>query len=213
MSPTTVIIADAHFLVREGLRCIVREEPDIQVIGEAAEESRLFNLLKNQLPAVLIVDYNQPGAFSKQTILRLRQAYPQLPIMIISADRDQASRFEVLEYRVTSFLTKYCQKQEVLTAIRQSAAGERFFCSNLLNTILEKNVYPSSAPPPSALSPRELEILQLVTQGLIAKEIADQLHLSTHTVYTHRKNILKKLKLSSTSELILYAVRNGMVAP
>ena len=112
---------------------------------------------------------------------------------------------------MNSFLTKECDETEILDAVMATAKNERFFCSKILNYILEKSFNKSISCKPSPLSQREVEIVRLIAKGLIAKEIADRLNLSTHTVYTHRKNIMSKLKVKSASELVLYAVNNGIV--
>ncbi|MEM6965044.1 MAG: response regulator transcription factor [Bacteroidota bacterium] len=108
-------------------------------------------------------------------------------------------------------MTKGCDEEEIINAIKATAKQERFFCNKILNFILEKSFAKSDDGTTTPLTTREIEIVRLVVEGKIAKEIADELNLSTHTIYTHRKNIMNKLELKSTSELVLYAVEKGFV--
>ena len=112
---------------------------------------------------------------------------------------------------MNSFLSKQCDEKEILDAVLATAKGEKFYCTNVLNYLLEKSFPKETECKPLPLSAREVEIVQLISTGLIAKEIAGKLNLSTHTIYTHRKNIMKKLGIGSTSELVLYAVNEGIV--
>ena len=113
---------------------------------------------------------------------------------------------------MNSFLTKQCDEEEILDAIKATAKGDKFYCHKILDLIIERS-FPSKSENCNAtpLSPREKEILTLVAKGKIAKEIAAELHISPHTIYTHRKNILKKLKLTSPTEMIVYALEHGLI--
>lgn len=209
---TTVLLADAQFLVRAGLRCILLQQTDIQILGEASTVQQLFQQLETQLPDMLIIDYNSPRHFGREVIAVVAARYPDLRILAISDDDDKNSIFRVLENGVLSFLTKSCDEQEIADAVRATAKGDKFFCSKILDVLLEKSLGRTSTNcAPSLLSAREIEVVQLVVKGYIARQIADMLHLSPHTVYTHRKNIMKKLQLQSPAELTLYALQNGII--
>ncbi len=212
--PISVLIADEQYLVRVGLRHLLSAHPEIQILGEARDEEELFDMLPELKPQVVLLDYKQPGYFDEGTIGRLRREFPMVNIMVISADNEKSSIFQVLEFGVNSFLTKTCEEDEIIDAVAAAAKNEKFFCTRILDYVLERtfsrNEEESCAPTP--LSPREVEIVRLVAKGLIAKEIASELHLSTHTVYTHRKNIMRKLKINSSPELVLYALQNGILA-
>jgi DNA-binding NarL/FixJ family response regulator len=140
--------------------------------------------------------------------------YPNINILIISGDEDKKAIYDVLESGVNSFLTKTCDEHEIKDAIAATAKGDKFYCTRIIDYLLEKSFAKDEVEDcsPTPLSPREVEIVRLIAQGLIAKEIADELSLSTHTIYTHRKNIMKKLNMNSSSELILYALNNGLVS-
>ena len=118
----------------------------------------------------------------------------------------------MLEYGVNSFLTKSCGENEIIDAVKATAKGEKIFLHQDFGLSAGKNLCKEEENcVPSPLTPREIEIVRLVAKGLIAKEIADILNLSTHTVYTHRKNIMKKLQLNTSSELVFYAINNGII--
>lgn len=210
----TICVADTHFLARKGLRAVLSEHPHYKVIAEVGDEEELLQYLRQTTPDVLIIDYNQPGYFDSNTIKNVKNLTPDLQVLVISSDEDKKNIDLVLEYGINSYLTKTCDEEEILDAIKATQRGDRFFCTKILNYLIEKSfarqVVPVDAVP---LTGREIEIVQLISRGLIAKEIANQLNLSTHTVYTHRKNIMKKLQMNSTSELVLYAIQKGLVAP
>lgn len=220
MDAISIVIADAQHLIRAGLRHLISQDGRFQVIGEAGNEQELQRQLSVLNPDVVILDYSQEGAFSIASINKLKEAFPDIRIMIMSDDNEKERIYEVLQLGVNGFLTKGCGEEEVFDAIKATAKGEKLFCTRVLDYLLEKSFPDDTKKPaereevscgPTPLSPREIEIVRLVAQGLIAKEIASELNLSTHTIYTHRKNIMKKLNLNSASELVLYAVEIGIV--
>jgi DNA-binding NarL/FixJ family response regulator len=213
MQPVSIILADEQYLVRLGLKALFADKPHIQIVGEASDEPELLELLGHTPADLIILDHNQPDSFSKETIERIRNEFPQVNILIISGDDHKPSIYEVLEKGIQSFLTKSCDGEEIIDAVKATAKGEKFFCTRVVDYLLEKSFAkePDRGCAPSLLSPREIEIVQFIAQGLIAKEIASKLNLSTHTIYTHRKNIMKKLRLNTASELVLYAVNTGLV--
>ena len=212
MSSISVILADAQYLIRVGLNHILGDHATIKVIGEAVDEQSLLNLMDAESADVIIMDYNQPNNFSITTIKLLKENYPETGILVVSADNEKDSIYEVLEAGVTSFLTKSCDKKEIIEGVIAATKKQRYFCKKVMDYVFERSFSPAAEDcAPTPLTVREIEIVQLAAKGLIAKEIASHLDLSTHTVYTHRKNIMRKLKINTASELILYAVNNGLV--
>jgi DNA-binding NarL/FixJ family response regulator len=213
MASSSIIIADSDYLVRVGLQHLIRRSKGFEIVAEAQSENDLIKLLKENHSDIVILDYNQQDAFGIETIRRINKISPKSKLLIISADNSKKNVFEVLELGVNSFLTKQCEEEEIINAIKAVSKGEKFFCNNVLNLILEKSFSPEETDDcsPTPLTFREMQIVKLITAGKIAKEIADVLNLSVHTVYTHRKNIMKKLELSSTSELVIYAINHGII--
>lgn len=212
MQQATILVADGQVLARLGLRSLLSGHEHVRIIAEANNESELATALQNQQPDIVILDHNQPNYFSNNSLQIIKELAPKARILIISADSNKHNIYQILESGIHSFLTKTCGQEEVLDAVRATLKGEKFFCSRVLDYILERSFpRPDENCSRTPLTSREIEIVKLIAKGLIAKEIADMLNLSTHTVYTHRKNIMKKLQLNSSSELVLYAVHNGIL--
>lgn len=212
-SKITIIVADSQYLIRFALKQIVRTEPDLFLLAEVASEADLMEVLQQHPePDIIIMDYFEEG-FQLETVHKVRQVCPDSGIIVISSDENKQNIFKTLEWRINAFLTKSCDEQEIRDAIKAALQKEKFFCTKVLDFLLEKSFGPTpQAAPLSPLSRREIEVVQLISKGLVAKEIAALLNLSPHTVYTHRKKIMKKLELKSTPDLIRYAVQNGLVA-
>jgi len=208
----SILIADAHYLVRVGLKHILAARGDVEIKGEAVDEESLMAQLEQSSFDVLTIDYTQSGAFSINAIELIRQRFPDTGILIISNDNKKETVYAVLELGVTSFITKSCDEQEIIEGIKAAASAKRFFCKKVADYIFERS-FPDTSETlePLPVTPREVEIIQLTAQGLTAKETASKLNLSTHTIYTHRKNIMRKLNIKSNSELVLYAVREGLI--
>lgn len=209
----SILIADSQYLIRAGLRQLTASVPGLIIVGEAEDRQQLREQLEEHHPDIVIIDYLPEETFGMAAVRMIKDVHPRAAILVISADNEKNSIFQVLELGVQSFLTKTCGEEEILDAIRATYEGEKFFCTKVIDYLLEKSFSKDSESScaPTPLSAREIEIVQLIAQGFIAKEIAGRLNLSTHTVYTHRKNIMKKLSLNSSSELVLYAVNNGMI--
>ena len=207
-----VLLADAQFLIRFALKELLKETNTFQVIGEAGNEAELNSFIAKTPPDIIVIDYNQPGFFSIESIKYVREQHPTIELLVISSDDNKENIYDVINSGVLRFLTKKCDAHEINEAFRAIIRGEKFFCASIFNFIFEmsfsQNNYSSN---PLPLSARELEIVQLIAQGLVAKEIGKKLNLSTHTVYTHRKNIMEKLKLRRSSELVLFAVNKGLL--
>lgn len=211
--PITITIANGHYLARVGLKYLISQRANYKLVGEAINEAQLIKSLEKEPSQVVIIDHDQPNHFSFNTLSNIKEIAPYAQILIISGDEDKSKIDQILEFGVNSFLTKCCDEKEIFDAIDATAKQEKFFCNKILNYLLQKSYAkePEDKNLGIPLTPREIEIVQLVAKGLIAKEIANNLHLSTHTVYTHRKNIMKKLGLNTSSELVLYALNNGLL--
>lgn len=212
MSEIRIAIADSQYLTRKGLKQVLSQRQGYIVTSEVAQEEDLLKQMKTNAPDVLILDYNQPRHFDTSTVRRVKEVAPQVEILVISADEQKDRIYEVIESGVNCFITKECDEIEILDAIAAAKTGTKFFCNKVLDYILEKS-FPGDGEncDPSPLTPREKEIVILTSKGLIAKEIASTLGLSTHTVYTHKKRIMKKLDLKSPVQLVLYALEKGMI--
>lgn len=205
-----IVLAEPHFLAREGLKKLIEEDAQLRLIGEAQDSSGLTEAVSRLQPRVVIFDYFNTEVFEAEDTGRIRAAGPETGILIITQDNRPEFIFKCISAGAHSFLTKDCSKDEILSAIRATARQEKFFCNRVLDMILE-NKESAEDCRPTNLSNREQEVLTLIAEGHSGKEIAERLCLSTHTVYTHRKNIMRKLKAKSGSELVRYAVSAGLV--
>lgn len=206
-----VLLADNQFLVREGIKSLVQSIDGFEVVGEVCSERELFEFLKEQSPDTIVIDYHQRDFFDLHTVKRLKKDHSECTVLIVSNDTNRFRILGTIEQGVNNFVTKNCGEKEIRDAILATAAKKKFFCSTVLDYVIQNSEASLKDCSPAVLTERELEIVELVAQGLISKQIAKELHLSPHTVNTHRKNILKKLDLNSSSELILYAIENGII--
>ena len=208
--PVTVLIADPQYLTREGLQSSLDKEMDLKVVA-VENLYEIDKYIKTNKPDVLILDYLQDGLSpdNKATVQQLVEENQQL--LIISSDQNTDRIRTVINTGVKGYLTKNCTREEVLTAIRFITAGNRFFCNKVLDILMNERETGILPLPSTNLSTRELEILKLIATGHTTALIADALHISVHTVNSHRKNILKKLDLKSPTQLVAYAHEAGLV--
>ena len=210
MRKVKIFIADSNTLTREGVKSILSKNESITIIGEAKESKSLKLALKKLDIEILIIDFFNTDSFHIDDLLFLRKNYPKINILVVSSNFNPTDIFTLIDLEVKGYLLKECDEDEIFKAIQSIAKNEKFFCPKVVDLILEKHLNLKKDKNTISLSQRELEIVQLFAGGLTAKEIAHKLYLSHHTINTHRKNILKKLKVNSTTELILYAIRFGI---
>lgn len=211
MERTRILLADPQYLVRAGLQCIIGNSEDFQIVGEVTRSEDLAEAVTRLQPQILITDHLAQNGLFGSSLERVMTLCPGLKVIIISDDADTTSIFKVLEKGINSFLTRSCDAEEIIDALKAAKRGDKIFCTRVLDALLEKTLGKPSNCLPASLSQREVEIVRLIARGHVAREIADRLHLSTHTVYTHRKNIMRKLQLQTPSELMLYAMSSGIL--
>ncbi len=206
----TVAIADQHVVSREGVESLVhRFFPDSQVRAVDSFEG-LLSLFSRETIDLLIFD---PATLEMDHSTRFQQLKSHSSNARFLAISDRPRRefiLSVIEKGVQSFLTKGCSAEEIQQAIQSTLSGEKFFCNKVLDQIVERDK-PSNSCDPTSLTKREVEVIQLICDGLKTTDIADRLNLSSHTVSTHRKNIMNKLQFKTPAELIRYAYSTSLV--
>jgi len=205
-SPISVLLVDDHSLVRSGFRRLLEDDAAISVIGEAEDGHRAVELAAALHPRVVVMDFAMPsmnGAVAARHILR---AAPETAILILSMHAEPSYVRTCLEAGVRGYLLKNALDLEMVTAVKQVAAGQKVLDRRLAA------VDPSAGEPASGLTTRELEVLQLIVHGKSNKEIAAVLGLSANTVAVHRSNIMQTLGIHNTAELVVYAIREGLVS-
>lgn len=212
MTKVKVAISDAQFIIRLGIQEVLKMDDQFECIGECANSTDLKKLIQTKSPDIITIDYAQVGSFSLEDLKYLQENSPNTKVLVISDDEHSENIFKALDYGALSFLTKECDQAEILNALIATAKCEKFICHKIIEVIIDKKAASVKVEncKRSQLSYREIEIIQLTAKGLSAKEIANQLFLSLHTVYTHKKNIMKKLRVNSSSEIILYAINKGI---
>ena len=212
MEQTKILIGDAQFLVRQGLEQLVAAHDEFDLLGLSETGGDLLHQAALVKPDVIILDYKSE-LFGLELIRKIKLKSPDSHILVISADLKRDNIFKSIELGANSFVTKNCSRQEIINAIVATAKDERFFCNTILEVFIERPQEKPDAGPATNLTEREIEILQLIGKGHSTKELADLLHLSQHTIYTHRKNMMKKLGVSSSTDMVLSAVNLGLIKP
>ena len=215
MDKIKVLIADDHAVVREGTRQILEQEPDIEVVAEAADGEEAVRLAGSARPNVAIIDIAMPGVDGIEATRRIKSLYPSVAVLILSAYDDDQFIFSLLEAGAAGYLLKSVRGRELIDAVRQVHAGESVLHPAIARKVLNRFV---PSPEKSArqkstelLSERELAVLRLATRGLSNQEIADELCLSLRTVQAHLGHIFNKLQVSSRTEAVVHALKQGWV--
>lgn len=217
MARIRVLLAEDHNVVREGLRLLLSAQPDIEVVGEARNGAEALEAARRVCPDVAILDISMPELDGLQAAERIRLACPDTRILILSMHESDAYFFRALEVGAAGYVLKKAASDDLLNALRAVARGEAFFYPSLtrklLDTYLSRSApeIPSGPPGYQELSDREREILHLLVSGLSNQEIAEQLVISASTVQSHRTNVLNKLGVKTTIELVRYAIRHGII--
>ncbi len=214
MEKIKITIADSHFLSRKGLVMLLKENSDFILLAEALSNADLINQSKFYKPDLIIIDYTSAN-YSLEGVQQIVKKYPKTKILAITELQSNEIIAKGLKIGVTSHLLKDCEHDEIVEAIYKTAKGEKFMCGKITNAILqEKSVTVAEYSCEGMnISEREMEIITLIAEGYSNKEVADKLFLSTHTITTHRKNIMNKLGVNNTAGLVLFAVRENLVSP
>ncbi len=208
---TSIAIASPAFLSREGFRMIIENNKNFQLVGEITNKREFKEGLQPLKPDILVVDNDSEDFIGIDELSKLTRLSAGIKVLIISDYLKKENIQKLLDDGILGYLTKACEKNEILTALESIAKGEKFICNKILDVVLEKKREGDRNE--TGLSEREIEIVKLIAEKYSYQEIAEKLFISIHTVYTHRKNIMKKLNMRSPVELILYAMDKGIILP
>jgi DNA-binding NarL/FixJ family response regulator len=198
-------LVDDHSLVRRGFRRILEDEPDITVAGEAGDGLQAIKLADELRPRVIVMDCAMPGMNGLEATRQILAKHPQSLVLMLSMHPEETLVRQALEAGARGYVLKNAVDLELGAAIRRVASGETVLDSQL------KRPAPLKGKRHAALTPRELEVLQMIVDGKSNKEIASALDLSANTVAVHRANMMDTLGIHKTAELVVYAIRNGLV--
>ena len=212
-----VFLVDDHLIVRDGIRSLLEQQPDLQVVGTASNGQELLDQLPNIPTDLVLMDMNMPVMDGHAATLRLREDYPQIQVLALSMRAEELHIGRMLDAGAHGYVLKSAGKDEIIHAIQQVMDGKPYLCSEIglamLRRVLDGNTSePSEQSSKSAqLSKREMEVLQLISEGMTNAEIADKLFTSKRTVETHRQNLLEKTQAKNTAALVKLALSDGLI--
>src|ERR1700691_4619723 len=216
MKKIGVLLADDHTLIRAGLRMVVEAQSHLSVVGEANNGRDAVALAEALKPDVVVMDIGMPSLNGIEAAREIHKTLPDTQIVMLSMHSDEGYVLRALKAGAKAYLLKDSAEADLAQAIRAAAAGKSFFSPAVGKVLLEdymrKLQRTGKEDSYELLTPREREILQLVAEGKSSKEVANLLDLSVYTVETHRARVMQKLNLRGIPELILYAVRKGIIA-
>jgi two-component system response regulator NreC len=220
MMSIRIFIVDDHAVLRAGLRMLLGAQPDMTVVGEAADGEEALGKVREINPDVVTLDLTMPGGSGLRVIERLRQECPKVRVLVLTMHDDPAYFRAALAAGSSGYVVKSAPEAEVLSAIRAVSQGRTFVNLSLTNELVQTVLggqqlagLADPADPKAFLSPREQEVLRLTAQGHTNRQIADQLFLSVKTIETYRARLMAKLGLENRADLVRYAAAAGLLDP
>jgi two-component system, NarL family, response regulator NreC len=216
MRKIRILLADDHQLMRSGVRLMLEREADLAVVGEASDGREAVSMAKTLKPEVVVMDIGMPNLNGIEAAHQMTQDNPQLAIVMVSMHSDESYVLRALKAGARGYLLKDSAEADLIKAVHAVGSGKSFFSpvvsKMLLDDYVRKLKRSGTEDAYDLLTPREREILQLIAEGKSNKDIANLLDLSVYTIERHRSNLMEKLNLRGLPELILYAVRKGIIA-
>ena len=205
MKKITVLLADDHAIVRRGFRRLLEDDPEIAVIGEASDGDDAIQLAADLQPRVVVMDAAMPNTNGLAATRTIAERWPAIAVLMLSMHAEQTLVRQALQAGARGYVLKNAMDLDLAAAVKRVAAGD---------TVVDPAVDVAPAPgEKNRLTPREMEVLQLICKGLSNKEIAAQLKVSANTVAVHRASIMNTFGVHKTAELVMYALQNGLVNP
>ncbi len=214
MGVCRVVLADDHALIRHGIKKIIEDEPSLAVIGQVGDGLELLNFIKKIAPDVILLDISMPNLRGIEAIGECKKICPKVKIIMLTMHKSKQYLCHALSAGADGYVLKEDSDTELLTAIDNALAGTLFISPVLADELNDEEIKACKEKKgvvTDTLTPRERQVLKLVAEGKTSREIAELLSISTRTVEHHRANLLKKLNISNTADLIKYAIRKGYV--
>jgi len=215
MGKIKILLAEDHIVVRQGIRGIIESQDDMEVVGEAGDGEEAVQLVTQVEPDIVLMDIAMPRVNGIEATRRIKESYPSVAVLILTAYDSEEFIFALVEAGAAGYLLKNVQGRELLNSIRAVYDGE-----SVLHPVIAEKIFshlqleerrPVRPERSKILSPRELEVLELSTDGLSNKEVAKELSVGIRTIQTHWRNIFNKLGVSSRTEAIIYGLRKGWI--
>jgi two-component system response regulator NreC len=214
MAATTIVLADDHQVVRQGLRALLETEPDFRLIGEAGDGLEAAELIERLQPDVLVLDLMMSGLSGLEVTRLARKCSPRTHVLILSMHADEAYVLEALKNGAAGYVLKDSSAADLVQAVREVTAGRRYLSPPLSERAIEQYAQKAEAAARDSyetLTTRERGVLHLAAEGKTNREIAGRLGISPRTAETHRANLMRKLGLHTQTDLVRYAIRRGIL--
>lgn len=215
MSQTSIVLADDHHIVRQGLRTLLEAEREFTVVGETADGLKVADLVEQLRPDVLILDLMMPGLNGLEIARQVSQRTPKTRIIILSMHANEAYVLEALRNGAAGYVLKDANPADMVQAVREVTAGRHYLSRPLSERAIQTYAQKAEAAPLDlyeTLTTREREVMQLAAESYSSTEIAARLGISPRTAETHRANLMRKLGLQNQTDLIRYAIRRGLLS-
>jgi len=215
-----IALADSQYLMRLGMRSVVLDTPHIKVIAETDCYEKLAEVIFTYQPNICIIGINQHTEKPAELTKELLEHFPETRLLIVDTLEKSSEVIGLLQTGVQGYILKQCDRDEIIQAIETIHAGRNFYCSNVIRFNNERIDYNCSGhtlffrkEDNTRLSNRELEVLKLIAEGFTNNEIADRIFVSSHTVATHRKNLMKKFHAKNNVDLVISAIKEQLITP
>jgi len=216
MSRIKVLLAEDHTIVRKGIRSLLDDQPNIEVIGEAEDGREAIEKVEKLAPDIILMDNTMPILNGLEATRQIKKRFPEIKILILTMHTNEEYILQFLRVGASGYLVKQTAPTELVSAIEAVYRGDSFLSPSISRTIIDEYLRQAEATGKwdsyDSLTDREREVLQLLAEGYSTKEIADHLHISAKTVGVHKINLMHKLNLHSQSELTKYAIRKGIIS-
>lgn len=211
--PLKILIVDDHGLLRAGLRAILEDEPDFDVVGEAGDGDKALELAGNARPEIVLMDLGLPGMGGIETTRRMKGLFPEIQVLILTVYEDEGFLREAIKAGASGYVIKRAAEEDLIRAIHAVQRGDMYIHPAMTRKLLQ-DLSPAVETRHAAvnmLTPRELEVLRYIVRGYTSKQIAEELFISARTVEGHRASLMGKLDLKNRVELVEFAQKNGLI--
>lgn len=215
MSKITVLLAEDHIIVRQGLRSLLDNEPEIEVVGEAGDGQEAIQKTEQLRPAVVVMDITMPILNGLEATRQIKKLFPAVKVVVLTVHSTEEHIFQILRAGASGYVVKQGAVPELIQAIRAAAQGETFLSPTISRQAIAEYGRRAEAMVDryDRLTDREREVLQLIAEGRTSREMASRLHVTVKTVEAHRAHLMDKLGLHTIADLTRYALRKGMIGP
>ena len=206
-----VLIVDDHALVRMGIRRLLEDLADIEVVADAASGEEALKLVKTAVPDVVLLDMKMPGIDGWEVTRRLHKSHPQIKVIAVTAMANELMPNRVLQLGAMGYLTKESGAEEMSEAIRKVFKGEKYLSAEIAQKIAFSSLDPAAASPFDALSEREMQVMLMITRGMTVQEISERLYLTSKTINGYRYRMFEKLGIKNDVELTFLAMKHNLI--